>query len=259
MVLSYLGLRRAIGISGLLLPVLLGPGGWLLFGIPIQDDMSSYYHTVLRDVFVGTIFAIGIFLFCYRGHDWVENWTANFGCFSALGIALFPIDYASAPPVQHTTVGYLHTLSGGIFFVTLAFYSLIHFPRRTPDDDEPFEPDPRVPQQNLIYRTSGLIILSSTLGMGVYLFLLSPDLRELCDRWNVLFWLEWIAIWSFASAWLTKGRVLGTSIALGVLEYVENQLPPALRPSQIQQEMIERAAGKPVRRSQSSHRPIDTE
>ena len=90
LVVSYMGVRRAIGVSGLLLPIVLGPIGWLM-GIDIQDNMSSYYHTPLRDVFVGTLSAIGIFLFCYRGNDWIENWTANLGCVFALGVALCPL------------------------------------------------------------------------------------------------------------------------------------------------------------------------
>src|ERR1700743_3976263 len=73
LVVSYFGLRRAIGVSGLLLPIVLWPVGWWLFKVPVQDNMSSYYYTPLRDVFVGTMFAIGVFLFCYRGNDWIEN------------------------------------------------------------------------------------------------------------------------------------------------------------------------------------------
>lgn len=64
LVVSYLGIRRAIGAIGLALPILLGPVGWLVFGIEIQDNLSSYYHTALRDIFVGAMCAIGIFLFC---------------------------------------------------------------------------------------------------------------------------------------------------------------------------------------------------
>ena len=60
LVVSYLGVRRAIGVIGLLLPIVLGPVGWLVFGIEIQDNMSSYYHTPLRDVFVGSMCAIGV-------------------------------------------------------------------------------------------------------------------------------------------------------------------------------------------------------
>ncbi len=52
LLVSYLGVRRAIGMIGLLLPVALVPVGWLLFGIELQDNISSYYHTPVRDVFL---------------------------------------------------------------------------------------------------------------------------------------------------------------------------------------------------------------
>lgn len=54
LVVSYLTIRRAIGVSGLLLPLALVLGGWFA-GVPIQDNMSSYYHTPLRDIFVGML------------------------------------------------------------------------------------------------------------------------------------------------------------------------------------------------------------
>lgn len=213
LVLSYVGIRRAIGVSGLLLPILLGPAGWL-FGIDIQDNMSSYYHTPLRDIFVGTLCAIGIFLFCYRGYDWVENWTANLGCASALGVALFPLDFNSDPLMQKSLTGYLHTVSGGIFFLTLAFYSFHHFPR-----DSKREQEPHLFERSLIYRSSGLVILTSMLAMGVYLFLLPPGWKQSLNDYNFLFWMEWIAIWSFAAAWLAKGRTIFADIAVDVLAY----------------------------------------
>lgn len=226
LVISYLGIRRAVGIIGLLLPPTLLLGGWLL-GVPIQDDMSSYYHTPLRDVFVGSLCAIGVFLLCYRGHDRTEDWTANFACVSALALAFFPLDFASQPPVQRTIAGHLHTLAGAIFFMTLAVYSLRHFPR--PSDDDP--PDRLTRQRNLVYRVSGLIILGSMPAMGAYLFLIPPHWREIADRFNALFWLEWTAVWSFASAWLTKGRVIGADLAIALLAVAESTLPERLRPS----------------------------
>lgn len=211
LVLSYLGIRRAIGVSGLLLPIALGPIGWL-FGIAIQDNLSSYYHTPLRDVFVGTLCAIGIFLFCYRGYDWIENWTANVGCASALGVALFPLDYASDPLYQRSLVGYVHTFSGGVFFLTLAFYSLYHFPRDTAIDAEP-----HVRERNFIYRVSGLVILAAMLMMGLYLMWLPTEWKEKANHYNFLFWMEWIAVWAFAAAWLAKGRTILTEIGFDVL------------------------------------------
>ena len=221
LVVSYIGLRRAIGFSGLLLPMLLGPTGWLVFGIDIQDNLSSYYHTPMRDVFVGTLCALGIFLFCYRGHDWIENWTANLGCVFALGVALCPLDANSDPLHQKTIVGYLHSFCGGALFLTLAFYSLFHFPTTRLKNTEV---EPHQEQRNIVYRGSGLVILVSMSLMGVYLFLLPRDWKTVCDRYNALFWLEWVAIWSFAAAWLTKGRVIIADVMIDLMALTQERL-----------------------------------
>ena len=222
LVVSAIGIRRAVGISGIALPVALGLGG-LIVGVPIQDNISSYYHTELRDLFVGTMCAIGVFLLCYRGHDWIENWTANIGCVAALGVALCPLDAGSDPLVQKSLTGYVHTFSGGVFFLTLAFYSLVHFPRTSRQDGD----DAAHPwERNAIYRTSGLVVLLCTLAMGAYLFLLRPSWKERLNHWNTLFWLESLATWAFASAWLTKGRVLVAELAVEVLAIPREFLSP---------------------------------
>ncbi|MHC5540447.1 hypothetical protein ACYOEI_19675 [Singulisphaera rosea] len=214
LVISYLGVRRAIGTVGLILPILLGPVGWLVFGIDIQENMSSYYHTALRDVFVGAMCTIGVFLFCYRGYDWIESWTANFGCLSALGVAFFPLDAGSDPLHQRSVVGYLHTVSGGVFFLTLAFYSLYHFPS---SKAETCEPAPHEGERNFVYRTSGVVILLSLVGMGTYLFLLPAEWQRRLNDYHFLFWGEWVAVWAFAAAWLTKGRAIFADIAVDLM------------------------------------------
>jgi len=216
LVLSYVGIRRAIGFSGLILPFLLGPLGWLLLGIDIQDNMSSYYHTPLRDVFVGVICAIGVFLFCYQGYDRVENWTANIGCAAALGVAFFPLDAHSDPLVQKSLVGYLHSVSGGVFFLTLACYSVFHLPKSTDESPEEEAP-PHEAERNFVYRTSGVVILISMAAMGLYLFLIPETWKQWLNVYNFLFWMEWVALWSFAAAWLTKGRIMLAEIAVDLL------------------------------------------
>lgn len=221
LVMSYIGIRRAIGVSGLMLPVLLGPGGWLVLDLPIQDNMSSYYHTPLRDVFVGTLCAIGVFLFCYRGHDRIENWTANLGCLFALGVALFPLDPNSDPLYQRSIVGYLHTFSGGAFFLTLAFYSLFHFPSSRAAD---VEQEPHEKQRDFVYRTSGIVILLAMSAMGAYFFVVPADWKVLANDYNALYWLEAIAVWSFAAAWLTKGRVIVADLVIDLLAVTQEQL-----------------------------------
>ncbi|MEQ8849037.1 hypothetical protein [Botrimarina sp.] len=214
LVVSYRAVRRAIGAVGLLLPVALGPLGWLLYGVEIQDNLSSYYHTPMRDVFVGSLFAIGIFLWCYEGYDWIENWTANVGCLAALGVALFPLDAGADPLYQGTWVGWVHSLAGGVFFTTLAFYSLYHFPTSRGDRREPA---PHERERNLVYVGSGVVILLSTLAMAGYLLLPPGGLKQWLNRYNFLFWMEWVAVWAFAAAWLTKGRAIVADIAVDLL------------------------------------------
>jgi len=216
LVVSYTTIRRAVGVSGLALPVMLLVGGWIA-GIPIQDNMSSYYHTPLRDIFVGTLCAIGVFLFCYRGYDRIENWTANVGGASALGVALFPLDFGSDPLVQKSLVGYLHTFSGGVFFLTLALYSLYHFPR-----DASLEKEPHLRERSFVYRASGLMILLCMIAMSGYLFLSDFSSKQWLNQYNFLFWMEWIAVWSFAAAWLAKGRAIVADIAVDVLAYASH-------------------------------------
>ncbi len=187
-----------------MLPLVLGPFGYFFLGIDIQPNMSSYYHTPIRDVFVGAMCAMGIFLFCYHGYDSLENWTGNMACLSAIGVALFPLDPNSDPLHQSSIVGYIHTFSGGLFFTTLAIYSLFHFPRghfglrlRTRDE-----------QRDGIYFASGLTILGCMIVMGINLFLLPKAAKEFLNGYNFLFWMEWIAVWAFSASWLVKGQAL---------------------------------------------------
>ena len=227
LVVSAFGLRRAIGLCGLALPLLLGPVGYFAFGVPIQDSLSAYVHTPLRDLFVGILFTLGAFFFCYRGHDRLENWTANLAAVFALGLALFPLDPGNDPLAQRTTAGLLHTVCGGGFFLTMTVYALLHFPRPQPAAETTL-PEPHPAHRNLIYRTCGVIILLSMVAMSAYLLLpfYSPEFKRRADAVHALFWLEWLAVWSFAAAWLTKGHAIFTNLAVDLLAQTQQKLQP---------------------------------
>jgi len=232
-VVSFRTIRRAVGTVGLVLP-LLGPVGWLVWGIPLQDNLSSYYHTPLRDVFVGLMCSLGLFFFCYRGHDRFEDWTANLACVFALGLALFPVD---PQPLRltgdHTWVAVVHGLAGAGFFLTMAVYSLLHLPKSrralnpqdllAREDDEADEVEPHRFERNMLYRLSGVSILVAMLAMGVY-FILPGGWKETADRFNVLYMLETIAIWSYAGAWLLKGRFIVADLAVEAVAMAEHRL-----------------------------------
>jgi hypothetical protein len=84
---SYLFLRRAIGLIGALLPIVLplgnclSTGRWLLL-----PSVSSYYYSDMRNVFVGSLCAVGVFLICYRYQQW-DDVLSNLAGFFAIGVA----------------------------------------------------------------------------------------------------------------------------------------------------------------------------
>ena len=132
-VVSYNTLRRAIGFTGLLLPLVIVIGYFINKGTKVQPSISDYYFTSVGDLFVGCLCAVSFFLFCYRGHESRDNRAANLAALFALCIALFPtsteldasrhIGLLDEPGIS--TV--IHFTSATLFFITLAYFSLFLF------------------------------------------------------------------------------------------------------------------------------------
>jgi hypothetical protein len=63
-----------VGFLGILLPIVLALWGFAILGqADLLDSISDYYSLRTRDVFVGSLFAIGWFLFAYKGPVWVPG------------------------------------------------------------------------------------------------------------------------------------------------------------------------------------------
>ncbi len=78
--ISYQLLRKWIGILGILLPLILVTGSFLIDNCrEIQDSISAYYFTRMRDVFVGMVSAIGLFLMTYKGYGKTDTIASNLG------------------------------------------------------------------------------------------------------------------------------------------------------------------------------------
>jgi hypothetical protein len=92
--ISFMTLRKAVGSLGIALPFVVW-GGSFLFGNcdGIKPTISDYYYTNMREIFVGILCAISLFLFTYKGYSKLDNWSANVAAIFALGIALFPTTY----------------------------------------------------------------------------------------------------------------------------------------------------------------------
>src|SRR5277367_4539977 len=91
LLISYLSLRKAVGVIGVSLPVVLVLGNCLLFhATSIDDSISHYYYTCMRGVLVGSLWAIGVFLMSYRGYEKRDEIAGRLACVFALGVALLP-------------------------------------------------------------------------------------------------------------------------------------------------------------------------
>jgi len=201
LVLSYLGLRKAIGIIGTALPFVLAFGKILVEGPGIQDSISAYYHTGMRDVFVGSLCAIAVFLMSYRGYERKDDIAGDLACVFALGVALFPTTPELNATPGDRVVGALHLAFAAAFFLTLAFFSLVLF-RKT---DPARMPTRRKLQRNAVYTVCGYMMIACLVLIGIAA-LISGD--SPVKRLDPIFWLEATAIVAFGVSWLTKGEAI---------------------------------------------------
>ncbi|NKB88517.1 MAG: DUF998 domain-containing protein [Acidobacteria bacterium] len=197
-VISDRGLRRAIGVVGMLLPVTLWLGARFVAGTPLQSSVSSYYYTVVGDVFVGAICVIGVFLMAYRGYSPADNLAGHLACLFAVGVGLFPTEPLDPDP-QQELVGTIHLICAALLFVTLAYFCLALF-RKTSQHRVPTAEKLR---RNQIYTICGWTIIGC-IALIAAAFFLSED--SPVKRLRPVFWLEAFAIMAFGISWLTKGE-----------------------------------------------------
>ena len=201
LVLSYLGLRTAIGIIGTALPFVLAFGRILLEGPGIQSSVSAYYHTGMRDVFVGSLCAIAVFMMSYRGYERTDDIAGDLACVFAIGLALFPTTPDLNPTPRDRLIGGLHLFFAASFFLTLTFFSLVLFRKTNPTKP----PTRRKLQRNVVYTVCGYTILACIALVPVAaLFLGNTPVNDL----DPIFWLESIAVIAFGVSWLTKGEAI---------------------------------------------------
>ena len=193
---SYLTLRRVVGSLGVLLPVLLAVGCFVLGACTeLQDSISDYYATEMRDVFVGILFAIGWFLFSYRGYERKDDIAGYLACLFALGVALFPT--TSESKAIHTA----HFVSATALFLVLSYFSLCLFTKTKKDAS----PSPEKEIRNGVYVACGVTILVCITSIALYFaFLRNTSVAAI----KPVFWLESLALWAFGWAWFVKGETL---------------------------------------------------
>jgi heme A synthase len=228
-VIHLRALRKAVGFVAVGLPFALAIGenlrDWILphaarvDSALVEGSISAYFHTGMREVFVGSLCAIAVFLVCYKGYQRRDNLAANIAGSCALLVALFPtreqsreaadtgvpaIDsatlFSSANAPDPAFVSYVHFSAAVIFFVILAYMSLYLFTISTKAN-----PTPQKLQRNTVYRFCGVTILVCIAVIAIGKFFLNDAVSE---QTHYVFVFESIAVIIFGFSWLTKAEVL---------------------------------------------------
>jgi hypothetical protein len=208
LVISYLDLRRAIGMIGTALPFVLVIGKWLLGGWGIQSSISAYYYTSMRDVFVGSLCAIGVFLLSYRGYERADDVAGDLACVFAVGVAVFPTSPPNGASSAQAAVGVIHLLFASAFFLTLAYFSLVLFRKTNPAK----QMSERKKERNVVYTACGYTILVCIGLIIVNVVFFRDSLLQAVDP---VFWLESAAVIAFGVSWLTKGETILADVVPG--------------------------------------------
>ena len=196
--LTYLTLRKAVGGIAVLLPFVMAIPWWLLRDHTLQSSISDYYYTGMRNLFVGSLCAIAMFLLCCRGFDRKDEIAGVFSALCALGVAFFPTTPASPSPFQKE-VGWAHYGFAALLFLTLAYFCLVLFKMTAANRTL----TRRKLQRNKVYTVCGWVILASILAIAMT--------RIFGLQYSVLgvgpvFFFETTSLLAFGTAWLTKGE-----------------------------------------------------
>jgi hypothetical protein len=202
---TYNWLRFGTAAIALAFPLLLW--GWgRLHGLPLQGSMSAYYWASpggdppVRVWFVGLIFAIGFFLFLYKGYSRLEELALDVAAIFLIGVALVPM--CGSGVGQCSSWSFLHGWLAILFFILIAFVAMCDpfFGWREAQDET------RQKRYRIWYLATGfgMIALPGT-ALVLHYFLGRAD--------TLTFWVELAGIYAFAFYWSTKTRELRKAVA----------------------------------------------
>jgi hypothetical protein len=168
----------------------------------------------MRDVFVGYVCTLSIFLFSYKGYDIADRIVSAMAGIFGLIVALFPTSLKINPAngsipqcniwcdvERHNWIGILHLASAGLFILSLAYFTLFLFTKGETD------PTPQKLIRNKIYKTAGYIMFGC-IALLILFFVLPDGISQPLLKFKPVFWLETIAFLAFGFSWLVKGDFL---------------------------------------------------
>lgn len=206
-VVSYLTLRKTIGILGIMLPLISMLFGKVFGNFSLQSSISAYYYTNVGDIFSGLLIAISLFLLTYKGYQKIDNVITSMSGLAGLLIVLFPCSVENVSgrvglfqlDVKISNV--IHLASAFIFFVLLAINSLFLFTKSNPAGQKTQQKK----QRNIVYRTSGVILFLCLVSLGFFMWFTSAAFME---TFKIILIFEIIMLIAFGASWLVKGEAI---------------------------------------------------
>ncbi|MFC9324902.1 DUF998 domain-containing protein [Kitasatospora sp. NPDC057015] len=211
-------LRLGVGVIGSLLPIVLPIGNSITSArVALLASMSASYYTHMRNIFVGGLCAIGVFLICYRYDRREDRLSTVAGVFAVL-VALFPTEPPHSlvpdPSRVQVVVGVLHLCFAAALFGVLAFFCLRLFADSRPSDG------PRR-GRDWVYLVCGWVIVGC-----IALIAVAEALHLVWDSPLTLPYLgESLAVLAFGLAWLVKSES-----AAGLARQTPHPAPVGLTP-----------------------------
>lgn len=197
-------MRFGVGVLGMLLPFAVTIGNIIQTGQPVLlSSISGSYYTGMRDVFVGTLTAIGAFLIGYR-YAPVDDVLSTLAGVAAIAIALFPTAQRGQDVLVTAaggTTGVVHGIAAVTFFVILAIFCFFLFPRSA----DPVATATGKRTRNAIYYLCGFLIVAG-LGTAALAGRFLPG--DVTNWLRPMFWGQSVAIFAFGVAWFTKSNII---------------------------------------------------
>ncbi|AHM61515.1 hypothetical protein D770_16305 [Flammeovirgaceae bacterium 311] len=225
---TYRRIRKAIGFLGISLPIVLVGFSFIpFFKTELQPSISHYYFTNLREIFTGTLWAVGLFLIRYKGHinrSILKNDSllTNLAGVMAFGAAIVP----TTPEAEidkdqlYTLIPYPGDWLGWVHygFATALFliFSILAINVFTIGQAKNIDIPVSAVNENKIYRICGCLII-------VFIAMI-----PIADQFNLFRYstlvFEALALFAFGVAWLIKGRALGDTGKIGEMVYREHNI-----------------------------------
>lgn len=213
---TFISQQRAIAVLGIAVPILLI--GWsLISGEGLRGRIGEYYYTPMRDVYVGALCALALFLWSYRGYHptnpemHADRIVAKIASVAAALTALAPLrprqrdwECTLLQCVLGVEATYrIHDIAAVVFLLALATFCLVLLPMSAiPEHDL----GPRL----VVYGVSGAAIVVVVLLMLLWRFL-PLEIYFMLGRYKPVLVMETIAAFAFASSLFLRSRAIEQS------------------------------------------------